>query len=69
MPTQNLKLNTKNRDRAVKEKHIQYGPLNLKDGILLPRLLRNLIVVTALHLTYLLEWMNVCHYLLIKTVV
>lgn len=29
--TQDLKLNTKNRDRAVKEKHIQYGPLNLDD--------------------------------------
>jgi len=29
--TQDLKLNTKNRDRAVKEKHIQYGPLNLND--------------------------------------
>tara|TARA_R100000900_G_C3269265_1_gene151362 strand:- start:83 stop:493 length:411 start_codon:yes stop_codon:yes gene_type:complete len=29
--TQDLKLNTKNRDTAVKAKHIQYGPLNLND--------------------------------------
>ena len=29
--TQDLKLNTKNRDAAVKAKHIQYGPLNLND--------------------------------------
>ena len=26
-----LKLNTANRDRAIKAKHIQYGPLNLSD--------------------------------------
>jgi len=30
--TQNLKLNTKNRNRAIKAKHIQYGPLNLSDN-------------------------------------
>jgi|TARA_A100001201_G_scaffold18450_3_gene20887 hypothetical protein len=29
--TQDLELNTKNRDSAVKAKHIQYGPLNLDD--------------------------------------
>jgi hypothetical protein len=29
--TQNLKLNTKNRNRAIKAKHIEYGPLNLSD--------------------------------------
>ena len=29
--TQDLELNTKNRDSAVKAKHIQYGPLNLSD--------------------------------------
>ena len=29
--TQDLKLNTKNRDSAVKAEHIQYGPLNLDD--------------------------------------
>lgn len=29
--TQNLKLNTKNRDSAIKAKHIQYGPLNPSD--------------------------------------
>ena len=31
LPTQDLKLNTKNRDAAIKAKHIQYGPLNLSD--------------------------------------
>lgn len=29
--TGDLKLNTKNRDRAISAKHIQYGPLNLSD--------------------------------------
>ena len=29
--TQDLELNTKNRDSAVKAEHIQYGPLNLND--------------------------------------
>ena len=29
--TQDLELNTKNRDSAVKAEHIQYGPLNLDD--------------------------------------
>ena len=29
--TQDLKLNTKNRNSAIKAKHIQYGPLNLED--------------------------------------
>jgi hypothetical protein len=29
--TQNLKVNTKNRDEAIKAEHIQYGPLNLAD--------------------------------------
>jgi len=29
--TQDLKLNTKNRNAAIKAKHIQYGPLNLSD--------------------------------------
>ena len=29
--TQDLELNTKNRDSAVKAEHIQYGPLNLSD--------------------------------------
>lgn len=29
--TQDLKLNTKNRDSAIKADHIQYGPLNLAD--------------------------------------
>lgn len=30
-PTQNLELNTKNRDAAIKAEHIHYGPLNLSD--------------------------------------
>ena len=30
-PTQDLKLNTKNRNAAIKAEHIQYGPLNLED--------------------------------------
>ena len=29
--TEDLKLNTKNRDSAIRESHIQYGPLNLTD--------------------------------------
>ncbi len=29
--TQDLELNTKNRDAAIKAEHIQYGPLNLED--------------------------------------
>ena len=29
--TQNLELNTKNRDKAIKADHIQYGPMNLSD--------------------------------------
>jgi len=29
--TQNLKVNTKNRDAAIKEEHIQYGPLNVNE--------------------------------------
>ena len=28
---QDLKLNTKNRNRAIKAEHIEYGPLNLSD--------------------------------------
>ena len=31
LATQDLELNTKNRDSAIKAKHIQYGPLNLTD--------------------------------------
>ena len=29
--TQDLKLNTKNRNAAIKEDHIQYGPLNVDE--------------------------------------
>ena len=31
LPTQDLKLNTKNRNSAIKADYIQYGPLNLED--------------------------------------
>ena len=30
-PTQDLELNTKNRNAAIQAEHIQYGPLNLAD--------------------------------------
>jgi len=30
-PTQNLELNTKNRNAAIEAEHIEYGPLNLAD--------------------------------------
>ena len=30
-PTQDLELNTKNRNSAIEAEHIQYGPLNLAD--------------------------------------
>ena len=32
LATQDLKVNTKNRDSAIKASHIQYGPLNLNDN-------------------------------------
>ena len=32
LPTQDLELNTKNRNSAIKADYIQYGPLNLEDG-------------------------------------
>lgn len=31
LPTQDLELNTKNRNVAIKAEHINYGPLNLAD--------------------------------------
>lgn len=31
LATKDLKVNTKNRDAAIKADHIQYGPLNLED--------------------------------------
>ncbi len=31
-PTQDLKLNTKNRNKAIKADHIKYGPINLTDN-------------------------------------
>ena len=30
-PTQDLELNTKNRNAAIQAEHIQYGPLNAED--------------------------------------
>jgi hypothetical protein len=33
LPTRNLELNTRNRNRAIEEKHIQYGPLNVDDDV------------------------------------
>ena len=30
-PTQDLELNTLNRNRAIEAEHIKYGPLNLSD--------------------------------------
>ena len=48
--TQDLKLNTKNRNMAIEAEHIKYGPLNLSDD-----------QVIVSHLIFLLEWKNVCH--------
>ena len=31
LATRNLKVNTTNRNKAIKAKHIQYGPINLSD--------------------------------------
>lgn len=31
LPTQDLELNTKNRNAAIRAEHIEYGPLNLND--------------------------------------
>ena len=31
LPTQDLELNTKNRNQAIKADHIQYGPLNIDE--------------------------------------
>ena len=31
-PTQDLELNTRNRDEAIEATHVQYGPMNLSDG-------------------------------------
>ena len=31
LPAKNLRLNTKNRDKATKEYHIKYGPLNVDE--------------------------------------
>lgn len=33
LPTQDLKMNTENRNTAIKAKHIHYGPLNLADEV------------------------------------
>jgi hypothetical protein len=31
LPTRDLKINTQNRDKAIKENHIKYGPLNVDE--------------------------------------
>lgn len=31
VPTKDLEVNTKNRDRAIKAEHIEYGPLNVDE--------------------------------------
>ena len=66
--TQDLKLNTKNRDAAIKQKHIQYGPLNIDQpeeywenikpniGKHLRKQLKNLYVVTVWLSTSAHEW-------------
>jgi hypothetical protein len=63
--TQDLELNTKNRDSAIQAEHIQYGPMNLEDEEYWvraaehwntnPKLLKNLVVVTVQRLIYLQE--------------
>jgi hypothetical protein len=63
-----LKLNTKNRNRAIKAEHIHYGPLNLSDkgywkhiaGTPPQLLLKSLSVEIVQHLTSHLEWRNAC---------
>ena len=56
LPTQDLKLNTKNRNSAIKADYIQYGPLNLNEqlntGILQLKWLKNQSVKIVLHLTF-----------------
>jgi hypothetical protein len=37
-PTQDLKLNTENRNKAINSDHIQYGPLNLNDELFWARI-------------------------------
>ena len=67
--TQNLELNTKNRNAAIQAEHIQYGPLNLSDEgywekaaehwNTTQKQLKNLVVQTVLHLMYPLECWSV----------
>ncbi len=38
LATRNLKVNTKNRNAAIKESHIQYGPMNPSDDLFWARL-------------------------------
>tara|TARA_R110002060_G_scaffold62762_2_gene72109 strand:- start:4 stop:465 length:462 start_codon:yes stop_codon:yes gene_type:complete len=40
-PTQDLKLNTRNRNKAIKAPYIQYGPLNLADNKYWQRIARH----------------------------
>ena len=69
--TQDLELNTTNRDAAIQAKHIQYGPLNVKEPADYwkdiaeywdkPRKQpRSLFAAIVLPLTSRLEWKSVC---------
>ena len=69
--TQNLELNTKNRDAAIKAEYIQYGPLNVDEPgdywkdiaeywNTTEEAAKKSFVVIVLHLIFLLGWMNVC---------
>ena len=77
-PTQNLELNTLNRNRAISADFIKYGPLNLSDEGYWEEYAKkwvkqhqqkkpkNQIVVIVLHLIFLKEWNHVCLVLLMK---
>ena len=68
--TQDLKLNTKNRNASINAKHIQYGPLNLEDeGYWVKaadhwntsvEVAKNLNVVIVWRLMYRHAWKSVC---------
>ena len=68
--TQDLELNTENRDKSIDAEHIKYGPMNLSDDKywedlakhwkLLLMYQKNLNVVIVWPLIFHQEWMNVC---------
>ena len=69
--TQDLELNTNNRDKSIKADYIKYGPLNIdepgdywemvaSDWNTTVEAAKNHYVVIVLHLIYHQEWMNVC---------